>query len=55
MSQNNLKRLKGADRVRTQVNVDLGSSDSEGDHQGLFDVVSNSIDSISSGYGNDSE
>lgn len=52
MSQNNLKRLKGADRVRTQVNVDLGSSDIEGVQQGLFEVVSNSIDRFRRGYGN---
>ncbi|MGL5767041.1 MAG: DNA gyrase subunit A [Sarcina sp.] len=48
----NLRRLKGADRVRTQVNVDLGSSDIEGVQQGLFEVVSNSIDRFRRGYGN---
>ena len=52
MNQNNLKRLKGSDRVRTQVNVDLGSSDIEGVQQGLFEVVSNSIDRFRRGYGN---
>lgn len=52
MSKDNLKRLKGADRVRTQVNVDLGSNDIEGVQQGLFEVVSNSIDRFRRGFGN---
>ena len=52
MSKDNLKRLKGADRVRTQVNVDLGSNDIQGVQQGLFEIVSNSIDRFRRGYGN---
>ena len=51
MSKDNLKRLKGADRVRTQVNVDLGSNDIQGVQQGLFEIVSNSIDRFRRGYG----
>ena len=52
MSNDNLKRLKGADRIRKQVNVDLGSNDILGVQQGLFEIVSNSIDRFRRGYGN---
>ena len=52
MSNDNLKRLKGADRIRKQVNVDLGSNDILGVQQGLFEIVSNSIDRFRRGFGN---
>lgn len=49
--QDNLKRLKGADRIRKQVNVMLGSDDIQGVQQGLFEIVSNSIDRYRRGFG----
>lgn len=50
-NQDNLKRLKGADRIRKQVNVMLGSNDIQGVQQGVFEVVSNSIDRFRRGFG----
>lgn len=51
-NQNNLKRMKGADRIRKQVNVMLGSDDIKGVQQGLFEITSNSIDRHRRGFGN---
>lgn len=50
-NQDNLRRLKGADRIRLNVNVMLGSDDIKGVRQGLFEITSNSIDRFRRGYG----
>lgn len=51
-NQNDFKLLKGADKVRKQPNVMLGSNDIKGVRQGLFEIASNSIDRYRRGFGN---
>lgn len=50
--QNNLSRLKGADKIRKRAGVMLGSTDIRGVEQTLFEIISNSIDRYKAGYGN---
>lgn len=47
-----IKSLKGADRVRKRPAVIFGSDDIEGCQHSVFEILSNSIDEAREGYGN---
>ena len=47
-----ISQLKGADRVRKRPSVIFGSDGIDGCQHSIFEILSNSIDEASDGYGN---
>ena len=47
-----IKSLKGADRVRKRPSVIFGSDGIEGCQQSVFEIISNSLDEAREGFGN---
>lgn len=50
-SNESIKSLKGADRVRLRPGIIFGSNDIVGCTHAVFEIISNSIDEAKSGYG----
>lgn len=50
-SNESIKSLKGADRVRLRPGIIFGSNDIVGCAHAVFEIISNSIDEAKSGYG----
>ncbi|HBE13899.1 MAG TPA: DNA topoisomerase, partial [Clostridiales bacterium] len=50
-SDQSIKSLKGADRVRKRPAVIFGSDGLEGCQHSVFEIISNSIDEAREGYG----
>ena len=51
-SDESIRSLKGADRVRKKPAVILGSDGIEGCQHAVFEIISNSIDEAREGHGN---